>query len=135
MAFPGGKRDPSDHDIMHTLVRETHEETSINVTRDGRVLGALEILQSTVRPELQVAPFVVLLERAPTIRVNEELEGYLWVSLNDLQQSETVAKLPVGAKPAYTVGDNTVWGLTYRILRRLLEGISAFEGSSDATAS
>jgi 8-oxo-dGTP pyrophosphatase MutT (NUDIX family) len=119
MAFPGGKRDPDDHDIVHTVVRETREETRIDLAHDGRFLGALETMQSTVRPELQVTPFVALLEKPSPIVLNEELEGYLWVSLQEVRNSETVAKLPAGAVPAYLVEGHVVWGLTYRILQSL----------------
>jgi 8-oxo-dGTP pyrophosphatase MutT (NUDIX family) len=131
MAFPGGKRDPSDQDIVHTVVRETLEETCINLAHHGRFLGALETMQSTVRPELQVTPFVVLLKKASSIVLNEELEGYLWVSLQEVWNSETVAKLPVGAVPAYVVEGHVVWGLTYRILQSLFRTLTvAGDGSS-----
>ncbi len=130
MAFPGGKRDPDDRDIVHTVVRETREETRINLASDGRFLGALETMQSTVRPELQVTPFVVLLEKTPRIILNEELDGYLWVSLQEVRNSETVANLPAGLMPAYVVEGHVVWGLTYRILQGLFRILTTAKNGS-----
>ena len=74
MAFPGGKRDPKDRDTMQTVIRETLEETNINIIHCCRFLGVLENMRSTVRPKLLVAPFVILLEHDPIIVLNEELE-------------------------------------------------------------
>jgi 8-oxo-dGTP diphosphatase len=116
MAFPGGKRDPKDQDLKHTVVRETLEETNIDINCRCRFLGALENMRSTVRPKLLVAPFAVLLENEPTIILNKELEGYMWVSLKKLRECKGVAKFPFGEVPAYIVEGNAIWGLTCRIL-------------------
>jgi len=119
MAFPGGKRDPKDRDIRQTVVRETLEEISINLAHDCRFSGILKNMRSTVRPNLLVAPFVILLEHKPTIMLNEELERYTWIFLNKLQECEGTVKFPFGEVPAYLVEGNAVWGLTYRILKNL----------------
>jgi len=121
MAFPGGKRHMKDRDIKQTVIRETLEETDINLLHKCRFLGVLENLRSTVRPELLVAPFIILLEHEPKIILNEELEGYLWFPLNRLQKCKGTAKFPFGEVPAYFVNGNVVWGLTYRILEKFIE--------------
>jgi 8-oxo-dGTP pyrophosphatase MutT (NUDIX family) len=59
-AFPGGKRDPEDKDLKETVVRETLEETGINLCEGCRFLGAMEPVRSTQRPEMKILPFVVL---------------------------------------------------------------------------
>jgi 8-oxo-dGTP pyrophosphatase MutT (NUDIX family) len=118
MAFPGGKCNPKDRNIKQTVIRETLEETNINLLHRCRFLGVLENMRSTVKPNLLVAPFVILLEHEPKITLNEELEGYLWFSLNRLQECKGTAKFSFGKVPAYFVDDNVVWGLTYRILEK-----------------
>jgi len=118
MAFPGGKRDPKDRDMKQTVVRETLEETNIDVTHDCRFLGALENIRSTVKPKLLVAPFVILLEHEPTIILNKELEGYLWVLLKKFRECKGTAKFAFGDVPAYFVEGNVIWGLTFRILEK-----------------
>lgn len=121
MAFPGGKRDPKDRDIKQTVFREALEETSIDLAHGCRFLGVLESMKSTVRPEMLIAPFVILLEHEPTITLSEELEEYLWVSLNALRRSKGTANFSFGEVPAYFVEGNVVWGLTYRILERFTQ--------------
>ncbi len=124
MALPGGKRDAKDEDLKQTVVRETLEETNINLLDRCRFLGVMDTMRSTRRPEMKILPFVVLLKHEPTIKLNEELEGFVWISLEDLFQSKGTAKFSFGEVPAYIVG-SVIWGLTYRILENLfhkLEG-------------
>ncbi len=118
MAFPGGKRDSKDADIVDTVFRETFEETGIDLGQDCRLLGVLENVRSTVRPKLLVAPFVFLLEHEPTVVLNEELERFLWIALTRLRERVGTAKFPFGEVSAYLVERSVIWGLTYRILEK-----------------
>lgn len=118
IAFPGGKRDRKDQDIKQTVVRETLEETNINLTYRCHFLGVLENMRSTVKPKMLVTPFVILLNHEPTIVLNEELEAYVWVFLKKLRECKGTAKLSFGEVPAYLVERNVIWGLTYRILEK-----------------
>ncbi|MCK4884826.1 CoA pyrophosphatase, partial [Candidatus Bathyarchaeota archaeon] len=83
-ALPGGKRNPEDRNLKETLVRETSEETGINLHEGCRFLGAMEPLRSTRRPEMKVLPFVVLLEKEQAIKLSEELTEYFWTPLKEL---------------------------------------------------
>ncbi len=123
MAFPGGKRDARDRNLKQTVVRETLEETSINLLDRCRFLGMMGSLRSTRRPEMKILPFVVLLEHEPTIKLNEELEEFIWMSLEVLVQHKGVAKFSFGEVQAYTVGNYIIWGLTYRILEKFFHNI------------
>ncbi|UCG36375.1 MAG: CoA pyrophosphatase [Candidatus Bathyarchaeota archaeon] len=86
IAFPGGKRDPEDRNLKETVMRETFEETRINLS-DARFLGSLDDMRSTLKPTLGVSPFVFLLEREPEIGLNSELEAFMWVLLYELRKS------------------------------------------------
>jgi len=121
MAFPGGKRSLKDRDIKQTAIRETLEETNVNLLQKCRFLGVLENMRSTVRPELLVAPCVFFLEHEPTIILNEELRGFLWFHLNRLHKHKGTANFPFGEVPAYFVNGDVVWGLTYRILEKFFQ--------------
>ena len=117
VAFPGGKRDAKDRNLMQTVVRETFEETNIDLLDRCRFLGVLTALRSTRRPEMKVLPFVILLKHEPAIKLNEkELEGFVWILLEELVQNKSTAKFSFGEVPAYIVKRNVIWGLTYRIL-------------------
>ncbi|MFB0514725.1 MAG: CoA pyrophosphatase [Candidatus Bathyarchaeia archaeon] len=120
MALPGGKRDSKDKDLKQTVVRETSEETNINLLHRGRFLGVMETLRSTERPDMKILPFVILLEHEPSIKLNEELEGFVWISLEELVRHKGTVKFSFGESAAYVVRDFVIWGLTYRILERFI---------------
>ena len=120
MALPGGKRDAKDRNLKHTVVRETSEETSINLLDRCRFLGVMEPLRSKQRPEMKIFPFVVLLEHEPSVKLNEELEWFVWISLEELIQHKGTANLGFGEFPAYIIGNSVIWGLTYRILEKFV---------------
>jgi len=42
--------------------------------------------------------------------------------MEELFQTEKTVKFDFGEFPAYVVGDNIVWGLTYRILHNFRKG-------------
>jgi 8-oxo-dGTP diphosphatase len=123
-ALPGGKRDSGDRDLMETVVRETLEETSINLLEGCSFLGAMEPLRSTRRPEMKILPFVVLLEQKQPIKLNEELTEHLWIPLKELAKHKGIAKFSFGKYPAYIIEKHVIWGLTYRILKKLLRIIA-----------
>ncbi len=120
IAFPGGKYDAKDKSLKQTVIRETLEETNINLLDRCRFLGAMEITTSTRRPEMKVLPFVVLLEHKPTIKLNYELERFVWISLKQVVQHRGTVKLGGVEWPSYIVGNNVIWGLTYKILETFL---------------
>ncbi len=119
-AFPGGKRDPEDRNLKETVVRETLEETSINLLEGCRFLGATEPVRSTQKPEMKILPFVVLLEKEQAIKLNEELTEYFWTPLKELAKHKGTAKFSFGEYPAYIIENHIIWGLTYKIMQNLL---------------
>ena len=122
MAFPGGKRDPKDANLVATVIRETLEETGINLLDRCRFLGVLTALSSRPRPELKVLPFVARLEHEPLIRLSaEELEGFVWISLDEIIKHKGSARLSFGEVPAFVVGGIVIWGLTYRALENFVD--------------
>ena len=130
MALPGGRRDPGDDSLQATAVRETREETGLDLARLGVPLGRLdEVKPGSVRlPKLTIAPFVYGVPAHAEARVaSREVDAVHWVPLDRLRAPEThddvEIPLPGGTRtfPCYRVVDEIVWGLTYRILRQFLE--------------
>ncbi len=129
MALPGGRRDPADRVIRATAVRETHEETGIDLEADGVPLGHLGIVapSSVTLPKLTIAPFVYGVGAGVQAYVaSTEIEAVHWVTLEELRapaarQSVEMA-LPGGRRifPCYNVVGEVVWGLTYRIIHEFL---------------
>lgn len=119
-ALPGGKGTSEDHNLKETVIRETLEETGINLLEGYRFLGAMEPVRSTQKPEMKVLPFVVFQEKEQTIDLNEELSDYFWVPLAEFAKNKGTVKFGGDEHPAYIINIHVVWGLTYRILDKLL---------------
>lgn len=139
MAFPGGRRDPDDRDLLHTAMRETYEETGIDLARVGTVLGRLEPVkpQSRQLPRIEITPFVIAVPPGTCAQPNSrEVDATLWVPLatfSDPTTARTVLIDVSGAPrtfPSFQVGDEMVWGLTYRILTRFLEVVGSADSPS-----
>jgi 8-oxo-dGTP pyrophosphatase MutT (NUDIX family) len=130
MALPGGRRDAVDGSLLDTAVRETLEETGLNLAAHGVHLGRLdEVAPGSVQlPKLTIAPFVFGVPAHADAHVaSHEIEAVHWVSLEELRHPATHAEvsipLPGGARsfPCFNVVGEVVWGLTYRILSQFLE--------------
>jgi len=129
MALPGGRRDPGDATLLHTAMRETREETAVDLPHRS-VLGTLELVAPTSErlPRLSVVPFVFGLEGPIEAVVNSyEVASVHWVPLATLKdpasRSTTTILLPDGPRefPCFRVDGQIVWGLTHRILERFLQ--------------
>lgn len=126
-AFPGGKCDPQDCNLKETVVRETFEETRINLLEGCRFLGAIEAVRSTRKPELQIHPFVVFLEKEQPIKLNAELSEYFWAPLKELAKRKGITKFSANEQPAYIIDGHVIWGLTYKILQSFFSLLSSIE--------
>jgi len=130
MALPGGRRDQDDLDLQGTAVRETLEETGVDLDRAGRSLGRLDVVapSSPRLPKLTISPFVFGV--GPDVHASvasPEIECVYWVPLRELRDPATHSfieiPLPGGTRPfpCYEVVGEVVWGLTHRILQQFLE--------------
>ncbi|HCK91108.1 MAG TPA: hypothetical protein DHW54_07980 [Gemmatimonadetes bacterium] len=131
MALPGGRRDPKDIDLQQTAIRETMEETALELGEGSQYLGRLKALKpNSVRlPKLTITPFVFGVgEHAQAAIASPEIDQVFWVSLDELheRESESYVEIPMpdGQRqefPCYMVEEEPVWGLTYRIISELLK--------------
>ncbi len=131
MALPGGRRDPKDIDLKHTAIRETMEETALELGQDAQHLGQLKALKpNSVRlPKLTITPFVFGVGRhAQAAVASPEIDQVFWVSIDELRgrdsNSYVEVPMPDGREQefsCYMVEEEPVWGLTYRIISELLE--------------
>jgi len=128
IALPGGRREPADRDLLATAIRETREETGIDLRR-GEPLAVLDDLApvTPVLPPVVVRPFVFGLSRRPALRPNDEVQQGFWVPLDRFAEPgvrHEVTLTVQGAErtlPAYVVGDEVIWGMTERILTPFLK--------------
>jgi 8-oxo-dGTP pyrophosphatase MutT (NUDIX family) len=131
MAFPGGRHDPTDPDLLHTAVRETAEEIGLRLARDADLVGRLDDLEAVARGRkvgMIIAPFVFAVQGDAELSLNrDEVREALWTPLGPLARGERDATFPYRhdggelSLPAYDVEGRIVWGLTHRMLSALLE--------------
>ena len=128
VALPGGRHEPGDATLQDTAVRETLEETGIDIARDGVVLGTLDELRprTPVLPPIIVTPFVAVVPDGVSIQPSDEVADAFWVPLGSLAdptiavESEVTSRGATWRGPIYRLGTHVVWGMTERILRNLL---------------
>jgi len=126
MAFPGGRRDSGDANLVDTACRETLEETGVALPVNC-VVGELNDIRplGPGLPRVIVRPFVFLLDSIPEVVTNYEVDLHLWVKLSDLPGLSGTATVTVDGDainvPAYNIGPHVVWGLTERILKSFLD--------------
>jgi 8-oxo-dGTP pyrophosphatase MutT (NUDIX family) len=128
VALPGGRREPGDASLERTVVRETWEETAIDLERDGRLLGCLDEVapRTPVLPPIIITPFVGLVRFDVDIVASPEVAEWFWVDVAALRDPEisreVVLELASGPRTvmSFQHGAHTIWGLTERILRQFL---------------
>jgi 8-oxo-dGTP pyrophosphatase MutT (NUDIX family) len=129
VACPGGRQDPGDRDLEQTAVRETWEETGIDLAREGRILGTLDDVspRTPVLPPIVIRPFVAAVlpdvEMVPSL----EVAAAFWVPMTALRERAAWGTGIVHVRgvareePTFTHGDYVVWGLTERVIRQLMD--------------
>lgn len=138
MAFPGGRHDPGDEHLLHTALRETHEEVGLDLRSHGRLITRLDDLTAVAggrNLDMVISPFLFLVDFEHPTRVDEtEVAAALWVPMRHFRDNEFHGSIRFereGAQmdfPAFHVGDHRVWGLTYRMIRGFLEAIGEGDG-------
>lgn len=131
IAFPGGKREPEDRDLMYTAMREAEEEIGVDLSALD-ILGALTPLYITVS-KYCVHPFVayawkpIELTRQES-EIAEILEFPLSVFRSQDARQETKIRLATGITlnhvPCFLVEGHVIWGATAMIMNELLEVLS-----------
>jgi 8-oxo-dGTP pyrophosphatase MutT (NUDIX family) len=129
VACPGGRMDPTDRDLEHTAIRETWEETGIDLAETGRILGTLDDItpRTPSLPPLVIRPFVAVVKPDITIVESPEVAEVFWVPLSAIRESARWGRALVPIRgvgerevDVFQHGDYTVWGLTHRALTQFL---------------
>jgi 8-oxo-dGTP pyrophosphatase MutT (NUDIX family) len=128
IACPGGRMEDGDNDLAVTAVRETLEETGVDVARDGRLLGHLDDIspRTPVLPPIIIRPYVALVRAGVTIAPSREVAAAFWVPVSALRERTAwgIGSVSVGGAmrevSVFQHGEYTVWGLTERVLRQFL---------------
>ena len=136
IACPGGRMEPGDQDLAVTAVRETLEETGVDIARDGRLLGHLDDLspRTPSLPPMVIRPYVALVRAGVEIVPSREVAAAFWVPVTALREQTSwgVGSVSIGGSQRevaiFQHGEYTVWGLTERVLRQFLAYIEESPG-------
>ncbi|MEM0097025.1 MAG: CoA pyrophosphatase [Conexivisphaerales archaeon] len=125
VAFPGGRYNSVDRDLVETAIRETLEETGIDLN-SSNFMGTMEIYKPSNELLVKVLPVVFYANKIDNVKISkEELESFYWLPL-DLRNTTLLKQKMKGFYENWTLIYNgiTIWGMTYRILKSLLETLN-----------
>ncbi|PLX16767.1 MAG: coenzyme A pyrophosphatase [Salinivirgaceae bacterium] len=125
IAFPGGKKESNDNDLMETAFRETKEEVGLNRTQID-IMGKLSPLWIPVS-NMCVHPYVGFYNADPIFVIQEkEVQKVLTFPLKELLKEKTITKSIFSGRkysieaPCYKVNGEKIWGASAMILSELI---------------
>jgi 8-oxo-dGTP pyrophosphatase MutT (NUDIX family) len=125
VAFPGGRLDLTDQDLVSAALRETYEEVGIHPAKI-HVLGSFPG-RRTLQTDIMVTPFVgVISNGAETQADPKEVAEIFYVPLAALRDRRYRTKVQpagstrLGQLPAIVYEGHTIWGLTYYLTMSFL---------------
>jgi 8-oxo-dGTP pyrophosphatase MutT (NUDIX family) len=128
LALPGGRREAHDPDLLHTAIRETAEETGLQLAREWHRADLDDLAPMTpVLPPIVVRPFAFQLAEALVAGVSAEVAGVAWVPLATLAAAGVYREASIEVRGAprvvhgYHLESGLLWGMTERIVTPVLE--------------
>jgi 8-oxo-dGTP pyrophosphatase MutT (NUDIX family) len=124
ISFPGGKKEVSDPDLIHTAIRETSEEIGI-IPSEINVINTLTPLYIPVS-NIVVTPVVCWMDKQPLFkRQEDEVVFIIEADIRTLMNPSTIKIKPFEIRGEmidikyFDYKDNVIWGATAMILHEL----------------
>ena len=126
ISFPGGKLIDSDYNLLETALRETKEETGLNISKND-VIGQLKQV-ITLNSGFTILPFVCILDSITNLVANSEVETFLQIPLipfletleNDIEPEHN----SIQEMYLFTFEKNIIWGASARMLKNVKENLT-----------
>lgn len=125
IAFPGGKVESEDRDLLHTALREAWEEVGIQAEKVER---PTELTRLYIPPSrYEVVPFLGLsAERPEFVLQSSEVDELIELPLHELLDPKVYGEVSVHTTrgellvPAYQWREEVIWGATAMIMAEIL---------------
>lgn len=128
LALPGGRRDAGDAGLLATAIRETREETGLELDPAWHVATLDDLApRNSVLPPILVRPFVFHLQFELTPQVSDEVAHVRWVPLEYLSEPGIFRTSSISIRGAdrdvegYHLPEGFLWGMTERIVTPILQ--------------
>ena len=126
IAFPGGRFEPTDKDLMQTALRESYEEIGTDANQI-EIIGALTPLYVQVS-NFTINPFLGWIDAMPDFKIdNHEVEDLIIIPVEKLLHHATfqVQKVTtihgIFEVPGFYVGKSFIWGATAMVISEFNE--------------
>ena len=119
IAFPGGKKEQRDLNIVETAVREASEELLI-LKNDVEPFGILEPVD-TIEFKYNVFPILCRLHKKPESFNKSEVQEIFFVSIDELSNKQNWRFRGIYPNDwIFKIRNETLWGATAKMTRELL---------------
>lgn len=126
IAFPGGKKEKEDADIVHTALREANEEIGLDIER-LQILGKLSHVYVQISNFL-ITPVVAWTDELPPLKIDpSEVDEIIFISLEELADQGNRCDKEMDTRtgriyvPGYEMNGCFIWGATAMLLAELVD--------------
>lgn len=132
IAFPGGRAEKEDENLIRTALREAQEEIGVRVS-DVKVLG--ELTKLYIPPSnFYVQPVMGYMTHKPDFYPDpREVDKVVEISLNEIKNPTIIGRKTLTVRgveidtPFYDIKETTVWGATAMMISELLTLIESLD--------
>lgn len=137
IAFPGGKTDEKDIDLIHTALRESHEEIGLSANEEN-LIGALSPVYIPIS-NFDVHPFLFLhFNSVALLADHREVSEILTVPLSEIIEDKNIHKRLITLKDTnetvevtgFLLQENWVWGASALVLNEVKEVLKIYYGQN-----
>ena len=122
IAFPGGKISNKDQNLLETAIRETKEETGIDIKRE-QIIGQLKPV-TTLNSGFTILPFVCILDEINDLIPNSEVDEFLEIPffpiLRTLDNDSDPKHNSIQEMYTFTFKNHLIWGASARMLKQIV---------------
>ncbi|WP_028583451.1 NUDIX hydrolase [Desulfogranum mediterraneum] len=127
-AFPGGRRDHQDHNLLDTCVRETYEECGIELPSTTLIKEyPVRKAGSHIGTPTPVTTYLFELPHRPQITLQEkEISAHEWLRLDYVADDANIVRRPMSPRcpqtlfPCIPASLGFVWGFTFEALMMVI---------------